>query len=117
MTKKAKGLFRYPAAVVVWDDAHARNQAVEYTEDEVRNLHRPEQVVTLGLVIRQDETGISFYTEETGPDAVRGANFIPAAMIKEVIYLGHLRRPKTPRKETAAPKEENPVCSSNQSPA
>ena len=87
-------LFRYPAVVVIWDDAHARNQAVEYTEDEVRNLHRPETVTTLGLLLKQDATGVSLYCEETGPDAVRGANFIPAAMVREVVVLGQLKRPR-----------------------
>lgn len=91
-------LFRYPAAIVIWNDAHARNQAVEYTEDEVMNLHRAEKVTTLGLVIKEDNEGISLYCEETGPDSVRGANFIPAAMIEDVIRLGHLKRPR--RKKT-----------------
>ena len=90
----AKPLFRYPAVAVIWNDAHARNQAIEYTEDEVRNLHRAEPVITLGLAIKQDEAGVSLYSEETGPDAIRGANFIPAAMIMEVIQLGFIKRPR-----------------------
>lgn len=90
-------LFRYPAVVIIWEDAHARNQAVEYTEDEVKNLHRPEQVSTLGLLIKRDDGGVSLYTEETGPDAVRGANFIPSALIKEIIELGPVRRPRKPK--------------------
>ena len=90
-------LFRYPLVVVIWDDAHARSQAVEYTEDEVRNLHKPEEVITLGLMLHKDESGISLYTEETGPDAVRGDNFIPAAMIKEIVHLGDVKRPRKRR--------------------
>ena len=94
-----KRLFRYPAVAVIWDDAHARNQAVEYTEDEVRNLHRPEPVTTLGLLLHEDEHGLSLYCEETGPDAVRGANFIPRKMIRELVYIGHLKRPRKPREK------------------
>ena len=99
-------LFRYPAVVVIWDDAHARNQAVEYTEDEVRNLHRAEPVRTLGLLLHEDEQGVSLYCEETGPDAVRGANFIPAAMVREIIRIGQLRRPR--KRTTAHKNQEQP---------
>lgn len=94
-------LFRHEAVVVVWKDAHARNQAVEYTEDEVLNLHRPEEIVTLGLLLKEDSEGISLYTENTGHDAVRGANFIPAAMLKEVIRLGSVKRPRKNLKRNA----------------
>lgn len=89
-------LFRYPVVVVEWYDAHARNQAIEYDESEVGPLHKPEEVLTLGLCIKHDEKGISLYSEETGPDGIRGLNFIPAAMIKDVIYvnLTKVRKPK-----------------------
>ena len=79
--------FRYPAAVIIWNDAHARNQAIEYEETEVAQQHRPEECQILGLVIRDDETGISLYSEETGPSAVRGLSFIPRAMLKQVTYV------------------------------
>ena len=94
-------LFRHEAVVVVWLDAHARSQAVEYTEDEVINLHRPEEVITLGLLLKEDQNGVSLYCENTGPDAIRGANFIPAAMIKEIIRLGSVKRPRKPQKKHA----------------
>lgn len=90
--------FRYPAAVIVWDDAHARNQAVEYEESEVAPLHRPEECAILALVIRDDSTGLSLYSEETGPSSIRGLNFIPRAMIKSVTYVNL----STPRKKRAA---------------
>lgn len=79
--------FRYPAAVISWLDAHARPQAVEYEESEVIQQHRPEECQILGLVIKDDETGISLFTEQTGPTSVRGLSFIPRAMIKDVIYV------------------------------
>lgn len=83
-----KSPFRYPAAWIRWNDAHARNQAVEYTDDEIKTqFHRPEECITLGLVIRDDAEGISLYNEQTGPDSVRGAGHIPRAMIKEVVYV------------------------------
>ena len=100
---KINHLLRYPAVVVIWDDAHARNQAVEYVEEEVIQQHRPEEVKTLGLVIKEDKTGISLYTEETGPDSIRGVNFIPAGMIKEIIRLGYIKRPRQRKPRVIAP--------------
>ena len=75
--------FRYPAAVISWLDAHARNQAVEYDDAEVSQQHRPEPCTILALVIKDDEAGISIYSEETGPSSIRGLSFIPRAMIPE----------------------------------
>lgn len=99
-------MFRYPAAVITWLDAHARNQAVEYEEAEIVQQHRPEECRILALVIRDDETGVSLYNEETGPSSVRGLSFIPRAMIKEIIYV-NLAKPRKPRQKAAsAPPQE-----------
>lgn len=84
MTKRA---FRYPAAIIIWDDAHSRNQAVEYEEAELIQQHRPEVCMTLGLVVNHDATGVTMYTEETGPTSVRGVSFVPAGMLKSVTYV------------------------------
>lgn len=89
--------FRYPAAVVVWDDAHARNQAVEYEESEIVQVHRPEECKILALVIKDDEKGLTLYNEETGPTSVRGVSFIPRPMIKAVYYV----KLSQPRKKAA----------------
>lgn len=91
--------FRYPVVVVEWLDASARNQAVEYNDTEVDQYHRAEPVKTLGLLIKENEAGISLYTEETGPDGIRGLSFIPRAMIKSVDRYTLTRiRPKRPKK-------------------
>lgn len=88
--------FRHPVVVVEWLDAHARNQAVEYAESEVGQVHRPEPCKTLGLLIKDTDEGISLYTEETGPDSIRGLSFIPKAMIKSISHFT-LSRPRKPR--------------------
>lgn len=107
MASSTKASFRYPAAVVTWLDAHARNQAVEYEEAEVGSLHRPEECKILALVIKDDETGLSIYNEETGPTSIRGVSFIPHAMIKDVIYvnLTKLRKPR----HAATKKSDHPA--------
>lgn len=89
----AKTSFRYPAAIIEWLDAHARNQAVEYEESEVVQQHRPELCKIIGLVIKDDETGISLYNEETGPTSVRGLSFIPRPMVKSCTYV-RLTKPR-----------------------
>lgn len=94
--------FRYPAAIIVWMDAHARNQSVEYEESEVSSLHRPEECKILALVIKDDNTGVSLYNEETGPTSVRGLNFIPRDMIKDITYV-NLAKPRKPLRENSAP--------------
>ena len=97
-------LFRYPAVAVIWRDCHARNQAVEYTEDEIKSqFHRGERVITLGLLLHEDADGISLYTEETGPDAIRGANFILKVNIEEIVRLGFLKTPRKPKTGTPEP--------------
>lgn len=82
-----KSLFRHKAAVITWLDAHARSQAVEYDEAEVSQYHRPEECTILGLVIRDDDEGISLYNEETDTRSIRGLSYIPRAMIKLVTYV------------------------------
>lgn len=80
----AKPLFRHPVVVVKWLDAHARPQAVEYAESEVDQQHKAEPVTTLGLLVKENEAGVSLYTEETGPDGIRGLSFIPRQMLVSV---------------------------------
>ena len=97
--------FRYPAAIIIWNDSHARNQAVEYEESEVAALHRPEECMILGLIIKDDSTGISLYSEETGDTSVRGLSFIPREMLKQVTYvnLSPIRSKKTVQRRSPSP--------------
>lgn len=80
----ATKVFRYPVVVVHWLDAHARPQAVEYLESEVAQQHKAEPVKTLGILVKEDIEGVSLYTEETGPDGIRGLSFIPKPMIVSI---------------------------------
>ena len=99
-----KTLFRHDAVIVRWLDAHCRNQAVEYTEDEARlQYHRGEEVTTLGLLLYEDDKGLSLYNENTGPDSIRGLNFIPKAMVIDVVRLGRLRTPRKTRVRPVSP--------------
>lgn len=101
-----KPKFRYPAAIIIWNDAHARNQAVEYEESELIQQHRPEECMTLGLVVTDDEAGVTIYNEQTGATSVRGVSFIPKAMLKSVTYV-NLTIPKP--KKAANVKAAHPL--------
>lgn len=105
---KGKLAFRYQPAVIYWLDAHARNQAVEYTDEEAKTqCHKPEECIILALVIRDDETGVSLYNEETGHDSVRGVSFIPRAMIKDVVYVT-LTKAKPKKAQAQSPESATP---------
>lgn len=102
MASPTKASFRHPIAIIEWHDAHARNQAVEYDESEILQVHRPEPCLTLGLVIRDDAAGVSLYNEETGPDSIRGLSFIPRGMIISITYVT-LTKPRGKPKEIPSP--------------
>lgn len=107
----AKRFFRYPVAVIVWLDAHARSQAVEYDESEVLQLHRPEECTILGIVIRDDAMGLSLYNEQTGDSSIRGLSFLPRDMIKSVTYVN--LTPIRAKAHATPPQGEAPPLSSS----
>jgi hypothetical protein len=88
-----------PLVCVIWDDAHGRT-AGEYTQVEIlRDLHHPAAIYTFGLLVADDETGVTVAQEITNPDedgdsTYRGLGFVPRGMVKEVINLGIPKRPR-----------------------
>lgn len=96
-----------PLACVVWDDAHGAAVG-EYTMDEAkRDFHKPAPVKTFGLLMQDDETGVTLGSEDTSQPSepaptYRGLSFIPRPMIKEVIIIGVPKRP-TPRVKRPQP--------------
>ena len=97
-----------PLVCVVWDDAHD-GQPGEFTKKEISELHhKPALIWSFGLLLLDDETGITLVREITdqtieAEDTIyRIPGFIPRGMVREVINLGIPRRksPRKPRKET-----------------
>ncbi len=88
-----------PFVAVVWNDA--KGAAVgELTEEEVlRDWHQPQQITTYGLLIRQDDIGVTIAAEITGTDPItyRGLSFIPAAIVVSVADVKAKRRKKVPK--------------------
>jgi hypothetical protein len=88
----------HPLVAVVWDDAKA-TAVVEYDLNEVRTqFHKAARYTTYGLLLVDDEKGVTLASEEGDDQNLRGLTFIPRAMVVEVVILGR-QRPKRIRKK------------------
>ena len=86
---------------VYWNDAHGSATQV-YSDQE----HKPYPMETYGLLLKDDDAGISLGSETyfdniDEKQEFRGHTFIPRGM---VIQLEVLLRPKAPRKRQVKPK-------------
>lgn len=69
--------------IVKWDDAW-QDQENFATIHGIKQTHEPMLVETMGVLLVDDETGISIANERStqdGKDVYRGRSFIPRAMI------------------------------------
>lgn len=97
----------HPLVAVVWDDAKA-TAVVEYDLNEVRTqFHRPARYTTYGLLIIDDQQGVTLATEEGDDHNLRGLTFIPRPMIVEVVNLPR-RRARRPAGATKRPPAVQP---------
>lgn len=90
---------------VVWDDAKA-TAVVEYDLNEVRTqFHRPARYTTYGLLLVDDQQGVTLASEEGDDHNLRGLSFIPRQMIVEVVVLARrrIRKPTAKKRQAAAP--------------
>jgi hypothetical protein len=98
---KAGKLTEYPLVCIIWDDAHMSMD--EYSSVEVeRDFHKAEQVKSFGLLVREDDKGITLAQDEGVTDGkFRHIIFIPSGMLVEKIDLGVPRRKqeRVPRKQ------------------
>jgi hypothetical protein len=89
---------------VVWDDAKA-TAVVEYDLNEVRTqFHKAARYTSYGLLLVDDEKGITLASEEGDDRNLRGLTFIPRPMIVEVVVLARQRvRKARPKPHAAVP--------------
>lgn len=101
----SRDLARLPLVCAIWDDAHGRTDG-EFTAEEIaRDHHDPAPIKTFGLLVHDDERGVSIAQEITSDgDAptYRGLGFIPKGMLKELILLGVPKRPAKKREKKTA---------------
>jgi hypothetical protein len=103
---------------VVWDDAKA-TAVVEYDLNEVRTqFHRPARYTTYGLLLVDDQQGVTLASEEGDDHNLRGLSFIPRQMIVEVVVLARrrIRKPSAKRKPAAQAPADPPATAAPAAP-
>lgn len=91
---------------VKWTDAHGNALSV-YESHEVP--HAPAIVWTYGVLIREDEIGVTIANEVFEAGSFRGVTFIPRGMIQEIADVGR-KRPTKIRHDDALDSRETPVA-------
>ena len=95
---------KYQFVIVEWNDAW-QDQENFVTAHGIAATHEPMPVETMGLLIEDDDAGISIINERApakDQDTYRGRTFIPRLMIKTVTPYKLVRiTPRKPRKKKA----------------
>ena len=88
-----------------WDDAHG--DAVQQIDVEsVFAFHKPHPVITFGLLIRDDESGVTLVMEDIGDGDLRGPTFIPRSLIQEIWLVSANPYKKRKLKNEAIPSDK-----------
>jgi len=77
-----------------WEDAH--QSSLEYERGDI--VHRPMHYVTTGILLKDDEAGMTFATDACETNTFRGTNFIPRKMIVRAWRIGQLEPRKSRKK-------------------
>jgi len=88
-----------PLVILRWDDAHAYDSEME--ESEIN--HQAIPITTYGLLLRDDEIGVSIANEQTSETTYRGHTFVPRAMVRSVQVLR--KQPQRQPRRTRVVKE------------
>lgn len=76
---------------VTWNDAHGSATSA-YAEHEIP--HAPIVIVTYGLLLRDDEAGVTIANEVCDDSTYRGVTFVPRGMIVKVTPVKRERKAK-----------------------
>lgn len=90
-----------------WEDAHWNSG--EMDKDDI--IHRPVLYVSVGILLKDDETGVTIATDVSETGSFRGFNFIPAKMVVRKWKVGNVS-PRTRRKlklKSTQPIEDMPA--------
>lgn len=79
---------------VLWNDAHGSAANVVYDIDEIP--HAPIECTSYGILLKDDEVGVSIASEQVDVDTYRGYSFVPRGMLVklEPIKKSRKRKPK-----------------------
>lgn len=86
---------------VEWQDAHF--SSLEYERSEI--IHRPMRYITTGILVQDDEEGITIASDVCETASFRQTNFIPRLMIVDTWKVG----PLTKRRKKSQPLPSLPV--------
>lgn len=81
---------------VTWTDAHGNAFAI-YEAHELP--HAPAIVKTYGVLLREDEAGVSLACEVFEGGNFRGVTFIPRGMIQEMTDIGKRAKKRVPKEQ------------------
>ena len=81
----------YSLVKVVWRDAHGSATGA-YSLHEIP--HEAIEVMSYGLLLRQDAVGVSIASERCGDDTYRGYTFIPTGMVVGITPMKRKRATK-----------------------
>lgn len=80
-----------PLVALTWLDAHG-SATDQY---EIHELpHKALEIVTYGLLLRDDEAGVSIANEYCGGGVYRGVTFVPHSLVVEIKPVKRPRKPK-----------------------
>lgn len=90
-----------PLVKVTWYDSHS-SATTEYGENDYP--HEAAVVITYGLLLRNDEVGVSVANELLDQTTYRGFTFIPASLL---VKVEPVLRPRKTRKPKAVEAHES----------
>ena len=82
---------------VTWMDPHSPEATAQYNINELDNVHSPLKIKTIGILLRNDEIGITTACEDCGEGNYRGLTFIIRSLIQNVTVLATQRKPRKPK--------------------
>lgn len=92
---------------VVWKDAHGSAANVVYDIDEIP--HGPIECTSYGILLRNDELGVSIASENVGVDSYRGYSFVPIGMLTKLEPVNTPKKPRRPRTRPPTPEVTLPT--------
>jgi hypothetical protein len=87
---------------VTWLDAHGSAANVVYDIDEIP--HAPIECTSYGILLKDDEVGVSIASEQVGVDTYRGYSFVPRGMLSRVEVVIKPKRKRVPKTVPETPK-------------
>jgi len=92
-----------PLVGVLWDDVRGDSTKV-IDEDNLEAFHSPLHVITYGLLLVDDDKGVTVATEDCGNGEWRGPTFVLRELIREVWIVS--KKPTRRRLANKLPRKE-----------